>query len=56
MLHCESYVCYRQQIKQDWSSDDIVYRTRGERTGGVSHVSAIKLLGVWVWFTMRHNS
>jgi hypothetical protein len=33
-------VCYRQQVKNDWLSDDAVYRTRGETTGGLSCTSA----------------
>jgi hypothetical protein len=43
MSHSDSNVCYRQQVKNDWLSDDAVYQTRGERTGGVSYASAIKL-------------
>ena len=40
MSHIDSDVCYRQQYKNDWLSDDVVYRTRGETTGGVSCTSA----------------
>jgi len=42
MSHSDSYVCYRQQVKIDWLSDDAVYRIRGESTGCVSYASAIK--------------
>jgi len=43
MSHSDSHVCYRQQVKIDWLSDDSVYRTRDEITGRVSYASAIKL-------------
>ena len=43
MSHSDPNVCYRQQIKNDWLSDDAVYRTRCERTGGVRYVWTIKL-------------
>jgi hypothetical protein len=43
MSRSDSHVCYTQQVKTHWLLDDVVYCTRGERTGGESYVSAIKL-------------